>query len=180
MNRPGEDDYNFYENPDPSNAGGNDNDPFGQDPNFGSGSQNGASNGGYNPDYAYTVLTRPKTRVWSILAIVFGALSVLCCCCFDFAGVVFGIASIVFAIISRKTLGYFDTTSIIAIIIAIFGIILSVALFVVGFMMVNSPEYKELIESLEQMYGIDIDGDGLVNGMPVEDVPPKPNNPNEF
>ena len=141
--------------------------------------QNYNPNGGSNPNYAYTVLMKPKTRVWSVLSVVLAALSILCCC-FDFAGIIFGVVAIVFAVISRKVLGYFDTTSIVAIIIAIFGIVLSVALLIVGAVIASNPEYLEMMEIYEEMFGEDLNGDGYINGIPVDEYFPEVNDPNEF
>lgn len=160
----------------------NPNDPFGQNynPNAGQGyGQNYNPNAGPNPNYAYTVLMKPKTRVWSVLSVVLAALSILCCC-FDFAGIIFGVIAIVLAVVSRKVLGYFDTTAIVAIIIAIFGIVLSVALLIVGVVIANNPEYLEMIEIYEDMLGEDLNGDGYINGIPVEEYFPEVNDPNEF
>lgn len=156
MGRPNDEDYNFYEN---------DSDQNGKNP-YGSGGNN----------YTYEVLLRPKTRAWSIVAIILGIASVICCC-LDFVGIIAGVLSIVFALISRKTLGYFDATSIAAIIVGIFGIVLSVAMIIVGVVLINSPEYKEMILELEKLYGVDINGDGLIDGLP-SDAPS--GNPNEF
>ena len=170
MNRPNDEDYNFYE----ENGGqSGQNDPFQNGAGFGGSGQNP---GGQN-NYAYEVLLRPKTRVWSVLAIVFGIFSILCCC-MNYVGLIIGALAIVFAIISRKTLGYFDTTSIVAIIVAIFGIVLSLAVLFVSFVVLNDPE---LIAELEALYGMDLNGDGFVNGIPLDQLPGSgTNNPNEF
>ena len=174
MNRPNDEDYNFYE--DNGNSNGQ-NDSFENGSGFGGGA--GQNPGGQN-NYAYEVLMRPKSRVWSVVAIVFGILSILCCC-MNYIGIIVGALSIVFAIISRKKLGYFDTTSIVAIIVAIFGIVLSLAVIIVSVVVVNSPEYIEMIQELESLYGMDLNGDGLVNGIPVDQLPGGgTNNPNEF
>lgn len=63
---------------------------------------------------------RPKTMGWSVTSMVLGILS-LVCCCFGWTGAIFGIGAIVFSIISKKTLGYFDGMSIAGLVCGIFG-----------------------------------------------------------
>lgn len=112
----------------------------------------GAYTGANNEQYAYTVLTRPKSRVWSVLAIMVSMAGLLCCCCIDYAGIACGVLGIILAIISRKSLGYFDTTSIFAIIFAIFSIVLSLALLVLGYMIATNPDIQEWLESYLEYY----------------------------
>ena len=150
MGRHNDDNYNFYEDNRENASGGTNN-------------------------YTYEVLLRPKTRAWSVVAIILGIVSLLCCC-IDYIGIAAGVLAIVFAIVSRKTLGYFDKTSIAAIIVGIFGIVLSVALVIVSVVLINSPEYQQMLLELEQLYGVDLNGDGLINGAPVSGG----GNPNEF
>lgn len=117
----------------------------------------GGHQSGGGGDYAYTVLTRPKSRVWSVLALMASMVGLFCCCCINYAGLILGAVGIILAIISRKSLGYFDTTSIFAIIFSIFSIVLSAAILAFYYAIETNPDLKELFESYleyyEGMYG---------------------------
>ena len=100
---------------------------------------NGSGNGqGSDPaDYAFkTVLKngRPKTMGWSVAALVLGIVSVVCCC-FGWASLILGVLAIVFAVISRRSLGYFDGMSIAGLILGIFGIVFGVAAIIGAFLL---------------------------------------------
>ena len=74
--------------------------------------------------YAATAeLEKPKTMAYSVTALVFSVLSIICCCS-GFVSALFGILAIVFAIVSRRHLTYFDSMAIISLIIGIIGAIL--------------------------------------------------------
>lgn len=120
----------------------------------------GGYQGGGGNDYAYTVLTRPKSRVWSVLALMASMVGLFCCCCIEYAGLILGVVGIIFAIISRKSLGYFDTTSIFAIIFSIFSIVLSVAILAFEYAIETNPDLKELFESYLEYYE-DVYGEAL-------------------
>ena len=65
-----------------------------------------------------------KTMAYSILCLVLSLLSIVCCCS-GFISLVFAAVSIAFAIVSRKHLGYFDSISIIGLVVAIMGVVFS-------------------------------------------------------
>ena len=71
-----------------------------------------------------------------------------------------GVLSIIFAIISRRTLGYFDGLSIAAIIVSIFGIAFSALIIYTSLVLVNDPEfmpyYNELMKQLETEGGTEV------------------------
>ncbi|MBQ2252398.1 MAG: hypothetical protein II328_00290 [Clostridia bacterium] len=71
----------------------------------------------------------PKTMAYSVVCLVLSLMSVVCCCS-GFISLLFAAAAIVFAIVSRKHLGYFDTMSIVGLVVAIVGAVFS--LFVIG------------------------------------------------
>lgn len=103
--------------------------------------------------YKTVVEDKNKTRAWSVAALVLGILSILCCCLWYF-GLVAGILAILFTVISRKTLGYFDGLSIGGLITAIFGIIFSGLMGISNLMLINNPEfmatYEQLVEDWEK------------------------------
>ena len=109
------------------------------------------NNNNYDKEsYAYEILNpngKPKTKLFSIIALVFGILSVAFCSAAYFA-IIVAVAAIVFAVISRIKLGYFDGMTIAGLIIAIFGLVLGI--FMVIAINVIDPEFlKEFFE----MYG---------------------------
>jgi hypothetical protein len=69
---------------------------------------------------------KPKSYVWSVIALVLGICAAIVSV-FHWIGLALAIGAVVFAAISRVKLGYFDTFTIIAIISAIFGIVFCVA-----------------------------------------------------
>lgn len=101
--------------------------------------------------YKTVVEDKNKTRAWSVAALVLGIVSILCCCLWYF-GLVAGILAILFTVISRKTLGYFDGLSIGGLITAIFGIIFSGLMGIGTLMLLNNPEYMETYEQLMEEY----------------------------
>ncbi len=84
-------------------------------------------------EYAYKAVMngKVKTRLWSIISLLLGALSIILCFT-GWVGLGFSIAAAVMAIVSRKSLGYFDKLSVSGIIVSIFGLVFSVAAVVVG------------------------------------------------
>ena len=64
----------------------------------------------------------PKTRVFSVVSLVLGIVSIL----FSFIGwlgFIVGAVAIVFSVVSRVKLGYFDSMAIFGLILGIFGIV---------------------------------------------------------
>lgn len=72
----------------------------------------------------------PKTMAYSVICLVFSLMSIVCCCT-GFISLLFAAAAIVFSIISRKHLGYFDTMSIVGLVVAIVGAVFSLFMIVV-------------------------------------------------
>ena len=70
---------------------------------------------------------KPKTLGWSVASMVVGILSVVCCC-FGYTGIIFGIGAIIFSIVARKTLGYFEGMSIAGLVLGIFGLVFGAAI----------------------------------------------------
>lgn len=100
-------------------------------------------------DYAFRTVMRngkPKTMGWSVASLVLGIISVVCCC-FGYASLILGVLAIVFSVLSRKSLGYFDGLSIAGLILGIFGLVFGLAV-VIGALLV--PE--ELLEDYFQQY----------------------------
>ena len=128
-------------------------------------SENQNNNGQYargSQEYAYqTVMNngRPKTLGWSLASMITGILSVVCCC-FGWTGLIFGIAAVVLAVVSRRNLGYFDGMSIAGLILGIFGIVFGVAMIVMLFVETEFLEsfIEEYNKAFEDMYGSEAGG----------------------
>jgi hypothetical protein len=95
---------------------------------------------------------KQKNRIWSVGSLVIGIMSVLCCC-LEWPGLIFGVLAIVFAILSRKNLGYFDGLAIAGVILGIFGTVFSVFMIIGGYVLETSEFYNEFITEFEKQYG---------------------------
>lgn len=109
---------------------------------FGNNNLKTPDNAGGEYVYRTVVEEKKKSRAWSVAALVLGIVSILCCC-IDWFGLVAGVLAVIFTVISRKNLGYFDGLSIGALITAIFGIIFSGVLVGVGIYLNLHPEILE-------------------------------------
>lgn len=92
---------------------------------------------------------RPKTMGWSVVSLVTGILSVICCC-LGWTGLVFGAAAIIFAVVSRKTLGYFDGLSIAGLILGIFGVVFGGV--ILGITLIGGEFWDEYAEEFWKQY----------------------------
>ena len=90
---------------------------------------------------------KPKTMAYSVASLILAMMS-LACCCVGWASILFGILSIVFAIVSRRHLGYFDSMAVVGLIIGIVGTVCG------GFMLTFN-----LLNVAEGFEGIDPVGD---------------------
>ncbi|MBQ9070535.1 MAG: DUF4190 domain-containing protein [Clostridia bacterium] len=78
---------------------------------------------GEKEDRYYEIFDKSKkTMGWSVASLVLGIVSVLCCC-LGWVGLLMGALAIVFAVVSRVSLGYFDGMSIAGLILGIFGVV---------------------------------------------------------
>lgn len=101
--------------------------------------------------YRTVVEDKNKTRAWSVAALVLGIISIICCCMWYF-GLACGILAVIFTVISRKTLGYFDGLAIGGLITAIFGIIFSGLMTYVMLVVMNDPEFLATYEQIMEEY----------------------------
>jgi len=103
-------------------------------------------------EYAFrTVLRngRPKTMGWSVASLVLGIVSVVCCC-FGWVSLALGSIAIIFSVLSRKSLGYFDGMSIAGLILGIFGLVFGLAV-VVGVLLLPENFFSD--EFFQEYYG---------------------------
>ena len=88
-----------------------------------------------------------KSRGWSVASLVLSIVSVVCCC-LPVLSIVLGALSILFAIISRVNLGYFDGLSIAGLVVGIFGLVMGVSTVVA----LNSFNFDEFYEEFMKEY----------------------------
>ncbi len=107
---------------------------------------------GYNPSPQIH-----KTRAWSVAALVLSIISILCCCVY-WLGLFTGVCAVVCAIVSRRTLGYFDGLSVGAIIVSIFGIVFSAVMTYIVLVVMSDPEFIEMLTEELRKQGIEYPG----------------------
>ena len=117
-----------------------------------------SANFGTEPQYAYkTVMDGvPRSRGWSVASMVLGILSILCCC-LTYGGLIMAVLAIIFAIVSRRNLGYFDGMAIAGLVTGIIGLVFG-AMTVMGEMYLSAnpeflEEYLKQLESFESEFG---------------------------
>ena len=79
---------------------------------------------------------KPKYILWSLISAILGGISVICAF-FGWGGIIIGAVGLVFAIVSRINLKYFDKISIMGLILSIFGIVFGVAVIILGILVEN-------------------------------------------
>lgn len=94
---------------------------------------------------------KPKTMGWSVVSLVSGIISVICCC-LGVTGIILGAVAIISSIISRKTLGYFDGLSIAGLILGIFGLVFGVSI-LAAVSMLGEEFWEQYMEEFNKMYG---------------------------
>ena len=72
-------------------------------------------------------LSKPRTMLYSVLSLACGIVALLLGCCGGWFGLGIGALAITFSIISRCHLGYFDTKSVIGLVLGIAGAVFGIA-----------------------------------------------------
>ena len=72
--------------------------------------------------YELPASLKARTRVWSVISITLGILSVLLCP-FYYVSLVLAVAAAVTAVVSQKLLGYFDRLALVGLITGIIGVV---------------------------------------------------------
>ena len=87
---------------------------------------------------------KQKTMIWSVLSLIFGIVSIICCC-YGWLGIVLSAASIAFAVVSRVNLKYFDGMALAGLIIGIFGMVFSLTV-LVSMIIVGTEEFNNIFD----------------------------------
>ncbi len=84
-------------------------------------------------EYAYKTVMggKAKTRLWSVIALFFSIVGIAVCF-FGWWGLAFSTLGLVFAVVSRKSLGYFDKITLGSIIVSIFAAVFSIAFVIIN------------------------------------------------
>ena len=113
------------------------------------------NNQNYNEEnYAYEILNpngRPKSRIYSVLALIMGILSIASVTA-AYLAIVAGVLAIGFSVVSRKKLGYFDGMSIAGLIVGIFGAALAVG-FLILINIMDPAVWEEFVKEFSSFYG---------------------------
>ena len=113
-------------------------------------------------DYAFQTLNRngrPKTLGWSVASLVLGVIAAVTCS-LGWSSLILGAASIIFAAISRRTLGYFDGKALAGLILGIFGAVFGGVMIIYAFTL-DDEDNKYLWDWIKQMFAdMEAGGDG--------------------
>lgn len=79
-------------------------------------------------------LSKPRTMIYSVLSLILGIASFILCCCGGWFGLGLGVLAIVFSIVSRRHLGYFDGMSIAGLVLGICGTVFGLVVVALNFL----------------------------------------------
>lgn len=101
---------------------------------------NNMMNNGFDSQPMYSQPAPQKgTNVKAILALVFGILSILTCCCYGVVSIILGIVGIVMAVLAKKeNMGQFPGMAIAGLVCSIIGILLGVAYWILFFIGISA------------------------------------------
>ena len=90
-------------------------------------------------EYTYKKVIKEKknSRIFSVASLALGILS-LVFCFLPILGIILALSSIIFSLISRGSLGYFDKIAIIGLVVGIFGAVFGLSYAVFDFMKDNT------------------------------------------
>ncbi len=130
------------------------------DGNFNNQNPNGQQNGigqGFSPQmqppqYGPMMPQKPATDVLGIVSLVTGILSLLGCCC-SWLGIVFGIAAIVCAALSRNQMSKFSGLAIGGLVCGIIGLGLGILGIIINIVYGDDIQkyYEEIVREIESM-----------------------------
>ena len=110
-------------------------------------------------------LSKPRTMLYSVLSFMCGLGALVLGCCGGWFGLGVGALAIAFSIISRRHLGYFDTKSIVGLVLGIGGVVFGVATIVFEALLETGmldTYIEELVQDMEQTPGTPPDHNGTV------------------
>ncbi len=107
---------------------------------------------GEDNEYVYKAVMegKKKSRAWSVASLVVSIFSIVCCC-FSWPSIVLGVLAIVFAVISRKNIGYFDGLAVAGLIVGIFGTVFGVTGIIASYAIEKTEWYQEFLKEYERI-----------------------------
>ena len=89
-------------------------------------------------DYSYHAVmdVKSKNRGFAISSMILGILSIVCCCYF-YVGMAAAVLAIIFSVISRIKMGYFDGFAVAGLVTGIIGLVFGIAMIVVEILFVE-------------------------------------------
>jgi hypothetical protein len=94
--------------------------------------------------------------VWSVASCAAAIISILCSL-FPYPAIVLGALAIIFAIFSRRNIGYFDGLALAGLFIGIAGVVFGAGGLFFNYFAENSEWYKQLMEQIENSGGFNPD-----------------------
>ena len=98
--------------------------------------QNGEETGDDSFVYKAVMKGEGNKRTFSVVSLILSVISVFLFV-FPWVGIVLALLGVVFAVLSRRCLGYFDSFSLAGLIVGIFGIVFAIASISIGAMIVS-------------------------------------------
>ena len=104
--------------------------------------------------YKKVMLTKKNSRAWSVASIALSLVSLILCPVY-WLKIILSATSIVFALVSRKNIGYFDGLSLAGLIVGIFGIVFGILGIVMTELLSNNDYFNKL---LDEIFGVILGG----------------------
>ncbi len=93
---------------------------------------------------------RPRTLAWSLVSLVTGLISIFISF-FGWAAITLGVIAVISAVVSRKTLGYFDKMSVGGLILGIFGAVAGIVV-LVAISLAGEDFWQALLDAFRQVF----------------------------
>lgn len=90
-------------------------------------------------------LSKPKTAAYSIVSLVLGIVGCLCCCS-AYLSLIMGVGAVVFAIVARRHLGYFDGMAIGGLVTGIIGFVFGIAGVLMTVFFFGNEDFWQMVE----------------------------------
>ena len=109
-------------------------------------------------------LSQPRSMLYSIVSLACGIVSVVIGCCGGWFGLGIGALALVFSIVARRHLGYFDGKEIAGLVLGICGLLFGAAPVALGILINNGvldAFLDEVIREMEGDLGTSLPGDAF-------------------
>ena len=116
--------------------------------------ENKNTNESQEKEYAFKAVIggNKNSRIWSVVSLVVGIISVIFSY-FSWFALVCGLVAVALAVFSRITLGYFEGISIAGLIVGIFGLVFGAAGIVAYYALSSGGYYETFLAELGNIFG---------------------------